>query len=72
MGNFYVEAQTRDHKRMDVVVDYLGEQFIIELKIWRGEEYNLKGENQLCGYLERHHLKGIGYSYRAGGRENNC
>lgn len=56
VGNFYVEAQTRDHKRMDVVVDYLGEQFIIELKIWRGEEHNLKGENQLCGYLDRHHL----------------
>ena len=56
-GNYYIEAQTRDHRRMDVVVDYLGEQFIIELKIWRGEEYNRKGEEQLCDYLEKHHLK---------------
>lgn len=55
-GNFYIEPQTRDHKRMDVVVDYLGLQYIIELKIRHGEEYNLKGENQLCGYLDRHHL----------------
>ena len=56
-GNYYIEAQTRDHRRMDVVVDYLGEQFIIELKIWRGDEYNRKGEEQLCDYLEKHHLK---------------
>ncbi len=56
-GNYYIEAQTRDHKRMDVVVDYLGIQYIIELKIWHGEEYNLKGENQICGYLDRHHMK---------------
>ncbi|MCI6582270.1 MAG: ATP-binding protein, partial [Oscillospiraceae bacterium] len=56
-GNYYIEAQTRDHRRMDVVVDYLGEQFIIELKIWHGDEYNRKGEEQLCDYLEKHHLK---------------
>ena len=24
VGNYYIEAQTRDHQRMDVVVDYLG------------------------------------------------
>lgn len=32
-GNYYIEAQTRDAKRTDLVVDYLGEQFVIELKI---------------------------------------
>ena len=42
---------------MDVVVDYLGVQYIIELKIWHGEEYNRKGEEQLCDYLEKHNLK---------------
>lgn len=31
-GNYYIEAQTRDARRTDVIVDYLGEQFIIELK----------------------------------------
>ena len=56
-GNYYIEAETRDHRRMDVVVDYLGVQYIIELKIWRGEEYNRKGEEQLCDYLEKHNLK---------------
>ena len=33
-GNFYVEAQTRDETRTDIVVDYLGRQSIIEVKIW--------------------------------------
>lgn len=56
-GNYYIEAETRDHRRMDVVVDYLGVQHIIELKIWRGEEYNRKGEEQLCDYLEKHNQK---------------
>ena len=56
-GNYYIEAQTRDARRTDVIVDYLGEQFIIELKIWRGNEYNERGEEQLAGYLDRYHLK---------------
>lgn len=42
---------------MDVVVDYLGERFIIELKIWRGDSYNSRGEKQLSDYLDYFHLK---------------
>lgn len=56
-GNYYIEAQTRDQTRTDVIVDYLGKQYIIELKIWRGEEYNKRGEKQLAEYLEYYHLK---------------
>ena len=51
-GNYYLEAQTRDAGRTDVVVDYRGEQFIVEMKIWRGNEYNERGEEQLAGYLD--------------------
>ena len=54
-GNYYLEAQTRDAGRTDVIVDYAGEQFIIEMKIWRGNEYNERGEKQLTGYLEYFH-----------------
>lgn len=56
-GNYYIEAQTRDAGRTDIVVDYLGEQFIVELKIWRGNEYNARGEKQLIEYLEYFHLE---------------
>ena len=51
-GNFYVEAETRDQRRMDVVVNYAGERFVIELKIWRGDSYNEQGEEQLSEYLD--------------------
>jgi len=37
---------------MDVVIHYLGRRYIIELKIWRGERYNEKGEKQIAGYLD--------------------
>ncbi len=56
-GNYYVEARTRNMKRTDVIVDYLGERYVIELKLWHGEEYNRRGEKQLAGYLEEYHLK---------------
>ena len=51
-GNYYLEAQTRDAGRTDVVVDYRGEQFVVEMKIWRGNEYNERGESQLVAYLD--------------------
>ena len=55
VGNYYVEARTRNLRRTDVIVNYGGEQFVIELKIWHGEEYNNRGEQQLIGYLEDYH-----------------
>ena len=55
-GNYYIEAQTRDYKRTDVIVDYLGKQYVIELKIWHGERYHEDGEKQLREYLEYFHL----------------
>ena len=38
-------------------MDYAGEQFIVEMKIWRGNEYNVRGEKQLTGYLDYFHQK---------------
>ena len=57
IGNYYLEAETRDARRTDVVVDYRGEQFVIELKIWRGNEYNERGEEQLAEYLDYYRLE---------------
>lgn len=63
-GNYYIEAQTRDARRTDVIVDYGGEQFIVELKIWRGKEYHNRGEKQLIEYLDYYHTnKGYLVSY---------
>lgn len=46
-GNCYVEAQTRNQERMDLVIDYLGEQSVCELKVWRGNAYHERGEEQI-------------------------
>ena len=51
-GNYYIEAQTRDQTRTDVIIDYLGQQYILELKIWRGERYNADGEKQISEYMD--------------------
>ena len=56
-GNYYIETQTREQKRTDIIVDYLGEQYIIEMKIWHGKEYNNRGEKQLIEYLDDYHVK---------------
>lgn len=56
-GNCYVESETRNHERMDLVIDYYGEQFIIEMKVWRGDAYNKRGEKQLADYLDYYGLK---------------
>lgn len=56
VGNYYVEARTRDLRRTDVIVDYLGKQYVIEMKLWYGSEYHHRGELQLAGYLDAYGL----------------
>lgn len=51
-GTYSIEEQTRDHSRMDVVIHYLGRRYILELKVWHGERYNEKGEQQILRYLD--------------------
>ena len=51
VGFYYVEPQTRSNRRMDLVVTYGKEEFIVELKIWRGDTYEEQGRDQLAGYL---------------------
>ncbi len=55
-----MESRTRELKRTDIIVDYRGEQYVIEMKVWRGEEYNRRGEEQLVDYLDAYH-KDKGY-----------
>lgn len=56
-GNYYIEARTRTKRRTDLIIDFRGRQEIVELKIWHGNEYNERGEEQLADYLESYHLK---------------
>ena len=56
-GNYYIEAKTRTNRRTDLIIDYCGHQHIVELKIWHGQEYNKRGEEQLADYLDLYHAK---------------
>lgn len=51
-GTYDIEPQTRDHKRMDLMIHYLGRRYIVEMKIWRGSRYNEEGEKQVREYLD--------------------
>lgn len=56
-GNYYVEPETRDNTRMDVVISYGGREYIVELKIWRGQQYRKKALEQLEEYLDSRNSK---------------
>ena len=53
----FIEAETRNRERMDLVIDYLGERCVVELKIWRGNSYNERGKQQLANCLDYYHLQ---------------
>ena len=51
-GFYHIESQFTDLRRMDIIVDFGHEQFIIELKLWKGEAEHNKAYEQLAGYME--------------------
>ena len=52
-----METETRDLTCTDVIVGFLGQQYVVEPKIWRGESYNERREKQLAEYLDYYRLK---------------
>jgi hypothetical protein len=59
-GFCHIESELTDLRRMDVVIDYGSDQFVVELKLWRGEAEHKKAYKQLAGYLHKKGLK-VGY-----------
>ena len=52
VGFDFKEVQISEEKRLDIVIVYNNNKYIIELKVWRGEEYHEKGLKQLANYLD--------------------
>lgn len=52
-GHDFKEAQISEEKRLDVVVTYNHQKYIIELKRWYGEQAHQRGLLQLVDYLQR-------------------
>jgi hypothetical protein len=51
-GFCHVESETRNARRMDLIVDYGADQFIVELKLWYGEVSHEKALDLIAGYLD--------------------
>jgi len=52
-GYDFKEVQISDEKRLDLVITYLKQKYIAELKLWHGEKAHEKGLLQLADYLDR-------------------
>ena len=56
-GFDFKEVQISEERRLDVVITYLNQKYVIELKRWKGQKAHKAGLNQLSGYLNRQNLK---------------
>ena len=55
-GFYHFEPETRDNGKIDLVIDYLRQQFILELKIWYGDSRHEDAYEQLANYLNAKNL----------------
>ncbi len=51
-GFYYLESQHSYERRSDMIITFNKKEYIVELKLWHGAEYHVKGLEQLAGYLE--------------------
>ena len=58
-GTFYLESKPNfaTGKRMDIIISYSGVEFIVELKIWRGEKRKQDAYRQLTDYVKKRHAE---------------
>lgn len=55
-GFYYTEPENDDGSRMYLVITFHHKEYVVELKIWHGTEYELSGRDQLSEYLETRNL----------------
>ena len=55
-GFYYVEPENDDSSRMDIIVNYHGKEYVIELKLWYGIEYEISGRDQIARYITARNL----------------
>ena len=55
-GFDFKEVQISEEKRLDIIVTWLNQKNIVELKLWRGKSAHKKGIDQLCDYMDRLNL----------------
>ncbi len=53
IGFIYKEVQISEEKRLDAIIIFNNEKFIIELKLWKGDKLHEQGINQIKDYMKR-------------------
>ncbi len=53
IGFIYKEVQISEEKRLDAIILFNNEKFIIELKLWKGDKLHKQGINQIKDYMMR-------------------
>jgi hypothetical protein len=56
-GFDFKEPIVGDERRMDIVITFLNQRYVVELKRWEGESYHQIGLQQLSDYLDLYQLK---------------
>ena len=51
-GKYYLENQSRSGQRMDVIIRSGDEEFVVELKIWKGQKLHEDSKKQLLSYMK--------------------
>lgn len=57
VGFDFKEPNVSHERRMDLVITFRGKRYVLELKIWRGQQYHEEGLAQLSDYLDSYSLK---------------
>ncbi|MCL1918073.1 MAG: AAA-like domain-containing protein [Peptococcaceae bacterium] len=74
-GFYHIESQFTDLRRMDIVVDFGCDQFILELKLWHGEKYKQEAYAQLLGYMASKNVNTgylLTFDFRKGSNRQPC
>ena len=53
VGGYFIESQTSDESKMDIVVYYKNQYYIIELKLWYGDKRHHQAYDQLLRYMDK-------------------
>jgi hypothetical protein len=59
-GYDFKEPQISEEKRLDLVITYLHQKFVVELKLWYGPKAHQEGLHQLSDYLD---IQGLDTGY---------
>jgi hypothetical protein len=69
-GFYHFESETRDNGKMDLVIDFMKQQFILEMKLWYGNSKHQEAYEQLAGYLQSKNIDSgylLTFDFRAKG-----